>query len=230
MAARESGTVAGTNPTTTIGQTGRLLKFVNWVDEAWLQIQNHRADWDWMRADFSQTISSASDTYTAEGDWSLTRFGVWVQDDYEQVPVWRSMSMYKTSEGVSDEQPLVQISWRAWKEKYDRGSQTADRPLEWAITPAKAIAFGPTPDAGYTVRGEFFHRPNTMTANADEPELPVQFHPLIAWWAVVIAHGHDEAAVTGPALTHAKDQKAMYLSALENRELPGITVGGPPIA
>jgi hypothetical protein len=229
MVARESGTVAGTNPTAVTGQVGRLLKIVNWTSEAWLQIQNHRPDWDWMADTFTGSVTLAGGTtYTPEGSFSLTRFGSWRQDDLSTG--FQAMSLYETATGVSDEQPLSQISWRTWRERYFRGTQTADRPLEWAITPAKSIAVGPTPDATYTLRGEFFHRANTMAANTDEPELPDQFHPLIAWWAIIILHGHDEALVSGPALTHAKEQKAIYLKNLENAELPGIAIGGGPLA
>lgn len=229
MVARESGTVAGTNPTSVLAQSGRLLKIVNWTNEAWKQIQNHRPDWDWMADTFTGSISLAGGaTYTPEGSFSLTRFGSWRQDDLTSG--FKAMSMYLTATGVSDEQPLDQISWRTYRERYVRGTQNTDRPIEWAITPAKSIAFGPAPDASYTVRGEFFHRANTMAANTDEPELPVQFHELIAWWAIVILHGHDEAAVTGTALAHAKEQKALYLKNLENAELPGIAIGGGPLA
>lgn len=229
MTARESGTVAGTNPTAVTGQSGRLLKIVNWTSEAWKQIQNHRPDWDWMSDSFTQSISLAGGAnYTPEGSWTLTRFGSWRQDDLSTG--YRAMSCYLTATGVSDEQPLAQISWRVYRERYQRGSQTADRPLEWAIAPNKSLYFGPAPDATYTVRGEFFHRANTMAANTDEPELPEQFHELIPWWAICILHGHDEAMVTGAAYQHATRQRDLYLKNLENAELPGIEVGGGPLA
>lgn len=229
MVARESGTVAGTNPTAVTGQSGRLLKIVNWTLESWKQIQNHRPDWDWMADTFTGSISLAGGaTYTPEGSWSITRFGRMRQDDL--TTGFKALSMYKTADGVSDEQPLTQISWRTYRERYVRGTQNTDRPIEWAITPAKAIVFGPAPDDTYTVRGEYFHRANTMAANTDTPEMPEEYHELIAWWAVCLLHGHDEALVTGPAFTHASAQKALYLRNLENAELPGIEVGGGPLA
>lgn len=229
MVARESGTVAGTNPTSVTGQSGRLAKIVTWTGESWKQIQNRRPDWDWMADTFTATINLAGGaTYTPEGAWSLTRFGSWRQDDLTSG--FKPMSMYLTATGVSDEQPLTQISWRTYRERYTRGTQTTDRPLEWAISPSKAIVFGPAPDATYTVNGEFFHRANAMAANTDEPELPEQFHELIAWYAVCLLHGHDEALVNGAAFTHAKTQRDIYLQQLENAELPGITIGGGPLA
>lgn len=229
MVARESGTVAGTNPTTVTGQSGRLLKIVNWTNEAWKQIQNHRPDWDWMADTFTKPITLAGGAnYTPEGSWSLTRFGSWRQDDLSVG--YRAMSMYLTATGVSDEQPLEQISWRTYRERYVRGTQNTDRPVEWAIAPNKSVYFGAAPNDSFTVRGEFFHRANSMSANTDEPELPDQFHELIAWWAICLLHGHDEALVTGAAMMHAKEQKAIYLKNLENAELPGITIGGGPLA
>src|ERR1035437_3389469 len=47
-AAIECG-VSGTL-TTTAGQIGSLARIVNWVGDAWNELQTERDDWDWMRS------------------------------------------------------------------------------------------------------------------------------------------------------------------------------------
>lgn len=227
--ARESGTISGTAPSAVTNQTGRLLKIVNYVNDAWLAIQNHRNAWQWMRAEFSDKVTIAGTArYTATG-WDLTRFRAWVIDN--PATGYQPLSLYKQSEGVSSEGPINFISWQLWRGRYGRGSPATDstyrnQPSEYSVSPALELCLGPIPDAVYVVRGEYRKSAQTLSANDDTPEMPADFHDLIVQYALELLAGHDEAPA---AFANSKAAKSVIYANLEREQLPPIDAwaGGP---
>ena len=60
--------------TSTSGQIGEMLRVVNWVNEAWHDIQLSQSNWDWMRYEFSfQTIAGQQEYTTAQANATLFR-------------------------------------------------------------------------------------------------------------------------------------------------------------
>lgn len=216
--ARDSGTISGTSPATVSGQTGRLGLIVAQVAEAWVQIQNLHAHWRWMRGEFSGTTTSGAGQYT-NNSWALTDWAEWVHDEYDHRP----HSIYLTATGVSDERVLIEIPWRRWREQFDRGTQTNSYPAYYAISPANEFCLGPTPDATYTVKGEYRKTVETLSANADEPNCPARFHDIIAWRALMLLAQFDEASSDYFIL--ARQNYLSYLDALRRDQLPATTTG-----
>jgi hypothetical protein len=184
--ARESGTISGdTTPSTVTGQSGRLLKVVNWVSKAWTAVQNLHDDWLWMRAEFTGTIGMGSTRFTA-ASFNLARWSRWITDDC-------SMTLYKTSLGVVDEGVITFIAWQAWRTRYGRGLQVPNRPKEYSISPMGELCVGPVPDAPYTIRGEYQKSAQVLVANTDVPELPdTALHTVITWKALLLLAQFDE--------------------------------------
>lgn len=55
---RQEAGASGTGPLTVAGQSGELQRLVNWTNDAWLDIQSLKLDWDWMRSSFAfQTVA-----------------------------------------------------------------------------------------------------------------------------------------------------------------------------
>ncbi len=220
---RESGTFTGTTPTAVTSQSGRLLKVVNWTAEAWQIIQNLHNAWRFMRTEFtlSDTITIANTARYTPAAWNITDHAEWI---FEQ----ELISMYKTATGVSDEGNLIPILWHEFRRMYTKGTQTATRPVHWAISPANQFCLGPKPDAVYTVNGEYRKTSVIMDANTDEPDLPVRFHPIIIWKGVLLLAEHDEAPPD--AMITANRKYAEYLGGLERDQLPQIRIGSEPLA
>lgn len=219
MAARESGTVSGVLPLSVSGQTGRLNKFVKWCEVAWTQIQNENGSWRWMRGEFSADLSASTARYSA-ASFSITRWAEWITEP-------QSLSIYKKSLGVSDENALSFLEWKDWRIKYDRGVQVNDRPIEVATTPANELAFGPIPDATYTVKGEFRKAPQILAADADVPEMPARFHELIAWEALLLMAEHDEAELH---IAVALRRSRRLWDDLRRDQLPTVYIASGPLA
>ena len=178
--ARESGSFDPTILTSVTGLTGRPAKIVNWVNRAYINIQNSRRDWGWLFAPFSDELIPGSAVYTPQS-FNLTRFASWSTDrDW-----WQPVTLYDPAVGVSDENAIPRISHELWKTKWDRGDQTNhQRPVEYAISPRNEIEFGPIPDKAYVIRGQYQKGPQVLAAAADVPEMPERFHDMIVWEAI----------------------------------------------
>ena len=189
--ARESGTISGTNPTAVASQTGRLLKIVNWIDQANVAIQNLHADWRWMQKTFSGDTSSGSGQYTP-ASWSITDLRDWLRDN--RVTGYQPHTIYLTTDGVAGEGALLEITWQQWRTTYGRGSQTNNFPSQYAISPAGEFSLGPIPDDTYTINGEYRQAAVRLTADGDIPAMPAAFHEIIVWRALMMLAEFDEAA------------------------------------
>lgn len=183
---RESGTISGdATPSAVTGQSGRLLKVVNWVAKAWTEIQNLHDDWLWMRAEFSATTTAGAPRYTSSS-FSLTRFSRFITEPH-------GVTIYKTATGVSDEGELRFIDWQTWRATYGRGTQVNNRPRDYTISPAGEFCVGPVPDDTYTLRGEYQKSAQVLAANTDIPELPdTSLHSVIVWKALMLLAQFDE--------------------------------------
>lgn len=210
---RQECSISGSGPVTVASQSGEMKKIVDWVLTAYEDIQGMYATWDFLRFDFSfQTIASSS-TYLPSAV-SLTELAQWKED---------SLRIYLTATGVSDEQHLEPQDWTAFKDFRLIGVIPTGKPSEFAIRPNNAIVLYQTPDAIYTVVGEYFKRPQTMTANADEPLIPNQFQMAIVWKAAMY-YAADQGAAELYATAEREFKRVMRR--LKRDQLPAISMAG----
>lgn len=116
---REKCGITGSGPSTTLSQTGEMLRVVNWIDEAWLQIQTLSDWWQWMRGDFSfDTIAAQREYVPSASPLSLTNFARWYTDPDH---TWRA---YLLSAGKATEQFLVEEpNYQVYRDTYLFGSE-----------------------------------------------------------------------------------------------------------
>ena len=217
---RESGAV-GRAPTAVTGQTGRQEKVVSWVREAWRQLQLSQANWAFMRAQFTGTLSVGVASYAAVTLGVTSRFGSWIGDQ----PDYRPMSLYDPTIGIKDETSITEITFEQWRRSYDIGEQTLQKSTRYCISPDRMLRFGAIPDAAYVVRGEYRKSPQVLAANTDVPDMPEEFHSIITWAAIMLMAKHDESA-TG--LQAAVDTYRPMLYQLQASQLPEITTASEP--
>lgn len=206
--ARQSGTLAGGSSLATVsGVSGRAEKLVNWIIDAWSDIQAQR-QWLWLYAEFSNALLANTARYTA-ASFNLARFGRWGEDTCSI----RVMTLYDPAIGKSDEQGIRQIAYDVWKLRYGRGAHDANRPTEWAISPMGEVCFGPTPDKAYVLNGEYWKAPQVLAADGDMPEAPGQHHKIIIARALQLMAESDESI---PTLQLADREYARMFSAMSN--------------
>lgn len=170
--------IPGTGPTSVIGQVGQLERVVNWVKNVWTDLQNEQPNWRWMRSEFSlQTVASTdSYAYNAAGmtdsidSAAISRFARWWDEEFQ---------IYLTSAGVGTRHAVPYVRWEMWRAIWLTGNIAASYPSQVSIDPRNKLRLGAKPDAIYTLTGEYQKSAQTLAADGDIPEMPVQYHQII---------------------------------------------------
>lgn len=210
---RQECSISGSGPVTVVNQTGEMKKIVDWVLTAYEDIQGMYSTWNFLRFDFSFPTIASSSTYLPSAV-NLTELAKWKED---------SLRIYLTATGVSDEQRLWPQDWTSFKDFRLIGVIPTGKPSEFSIRPDKSIVLYQTPNDIYTVVGEYFKRPQTMSANADEPLIPSQFHMAVVWKAAMY-YAADQGASELYATAEREFKRVMRR--LKRDQLPFISIAG----
>ncbi len=188
--ARECGVAGGADvsprPTAVTGQTGELNRIVNWVSDAYVEIQGGE-NFRWLRKKFSVDTVAGTDTYafgvcTDTDDAALiTRFKTWRLDDPRNPP-----KIHLTSTGVGGQVLLTWAPWDNFEYLYKTGSlQTqTSQPIHITVNPKDEIQLGITPNDIYTLIGDYHKSAQVLAADGDVPEMPAAYHDLIKYQAM----------------------------------------------
>jgi len=214
---REAG-IAGTGPAGTTTQTGENERLVEWINAAWLSIQQLHDEWRFMRGSDSLTTVNGTKNYAYTDFAAISAFRRWLPDTFR---------CYITATGVSDEQDMVYVPYREWRDVYGFASNTTTtgRPTHFTIRPDDTIDLYPIPDAtGYTVTADYQKAATELSGDSDEPELPSEFHNLIVWRALM-HYGMFESA--GEVVARARDEYHRTLTQVRKSQLPECYIAGP---
>jgi len=225
--ARDECEIPGSGPATTKDSllTGQHLRIVRYVRQAWTEIQNAQSAWRWMRVGFTlQTV--ASDDKYAFGDatddetsLAISRFARWRLNDRQDPP-----RIYLTASGASAEYWLTYISYESWRQVYQIASQTDSQPAHITVDPQNNIRFGPAPNDIYTLSGDYMRGAHIMDADDQEPDMPVRFHDLIVYGAM-IKWGYY--AVAPELVERGSREYRRMMGDLRIDQLPQMRLGSP---
>ena len=212
--------IEGTSPATVTGQTGMAGRCVNWIQDAYKDIQGEHWNWDFLEAAISFATTSGNREY------SLVTMGLTDLAEYKTGKDNQSLSglkLYKTS--VTDEQDLLFIPWEHFNQIYNLGSlrNNTGRPVVFSIGSSKSLHFWPTPDDAYTVSGRYYKAPSELSGNDDTPIFD-NHHMVIVWRALMFYSGFEESA---SKFTFANNEYMKLLSKLERDRLPMYYYGAP---
>jgi hypothetical protein len=211
---REKCAITGTGPASVIGQSGEMLRLVNWVNEAWLELQTLEDNWAfmWARGTFDTVMSGA--TYARDYDLGT---GVSRVDD-------ESVTCYD-SDGEAGEWRLSPVVYQDYRRSIDLGAEEAQAPSRFTILPDRVMRLIPRPDAVYTLQFDYYAMPTSMAANSDVPSLAEES----LQWAIIYGAMrryalHENAA---EALAEADAEYRRVLTAIRRRHLPRPRTGAP---
>jgi hypothetical protein len=217
--ARREGAGVGSGPTATAGQVGEYGRIVEWVLSAYEYIQGmHGGRWKFLQTEFSFPTVAGTGNYTkATTSPALPELGIWKEDTFR---------CYLTATGVSDQQELEYIPWDEFRYVYARGSSSTlqGRPSLFTVKPDNSVTFWPIPSAIYTVTGEYFKRPQTMSADGDEPLIPREFQMAIVWKAVMSMAADEEAS---GKYASAQSEFKSVMHKLTRHQLNRVSYGAP---
>lgn len=210
---RQECGVAGTGPTTVIGQTGELKRLVDWIADADEEIQQEHNDWRFMAGSFSITAVNGTASYLpAAFTPAVTNFRDVRQD---------TVNVYLTSR--ANESRLRFMDYQTWFDTYNTGEQTTGRPVHYTIGNDQSIKLGQTPDAAYTITGEYQKTAARMTVDADTPIYPAEFHMLPVYLAMM-KYGRFTAA--NEVFSDGERLYKKMLARMKRTQLSAITLAG----
>ena len=227
---RECGVAGGADasptPTAVTGQTGELNRIVNWVADAYTEIQNSR-NWRWLRKDFEVDTVAGTATYAfgivtdVDDAAVISRFREWRLADRRNPP-----KIFLKSTGVGGQ---VFLSWTVWDNfeyLYLTGSlqDQTSQPVHITVNPKDEIQLGIVPNDIYTLRGAYFKSPQILAANGDVPEMPTQYHNLIMYQAMEY-YGLFESAPE--IISRAQRGINRLMNQLKRNQETPFRVGGP---
>ena len=198
------------------GVSGELLRLKNWIAQADLEIQELHFDWQFLREDVSfQTVAGQAHYTLVES--GTTDLSEWKLDSFRT---------YLTSGGYGNETFLSEKNWDEFRDVYlfNTYRTTQSRPIAIAEKPDKSLYLGPAPNDIYTITGEYYRTPTTLSADADVSDIPPRFHMAIVYKAMMY-YGALEAA---PEVYQSGEKQFndMILK-LEMNQLPAGFVGAP---
>jgi hypothetical protein len=180
--------------TTCQNQSGEALRFVNWVGDAWRDLQTAHDDWDWMRSSnilgYGISVAPAAGVFniplgTGAGQVGVdpTAFGKWDKTTFRN---------YSTAAGVTSEMFMDEIPYDTWRDSYYFGAMRFQqtRPVAVAIGPDQSINLGPPTNGLYTITADFFMAAQEFVNDTDLPAgvgtnaLPQRFGMLIVYGAM----------------------------------------------
>ena len=162
----------GTGPSTVVSPTDVEKDIVDAVYDAWIDIQNYRTEWDWMKASTSFSTAIGKTNYKkSDVDGPSNRISRFV-------PV--TLRIYKDSKwtwlGFLDDEDAFEylhINDTLSQAPYEYTHKRADGSIEMN-----------KPDAVYSMTVSYWKTPQLLTANTDTPEMPEQWHLLIVYLAI----------------------------------------------
>lgn len=214
-------------PTTTASQTGEFRRFVEWYKDSWTRIQQ-RLNWRWQRHGFSlpTVASTQAYAYTAATDTTdaetISRFREWRIEDIHDPP-----KIYLTSGGASGQRWMTYTPYEWFASVYMIGSQSEGYPAHITIDPRDRLLLGPTPDAVYTLTGDYIRSAQILADDSDIPEMPTEYHDLI-WQFAMFNYGMFEAAPE--AVQRAEILFNEGIRKLEATQTPRIQLGPTLVA
>lgn len=155
----------------TLNQRGEALQFVNWLDDAWLEIQG-LMNWPSLWEQATVTIAAGN---------SLMAQGV------------QAKRYVKDSAFVGGMQ-LGYVPWDDFRLAWP-SLQAADRPTCWTIRPDRAFVVNAIVQSGVAVQVERFKQPQRFTSDTEVPSLFEEHHMMIVWRALMLYASFDEAGV-----------------------------------
>jgi len=209
---RAEAGIAGSGPTTVVSQTGELGRIVDWVASANEEIQNAHATWKFLQESFSFSTVDGTQDY-APADVSLDDLANWKHSRVDDLTIYSA---------VADEQYLIYLPWNDFKGNYMFGSTRSQegRPTIVTVKPDNSLALWTTPDAVYTVTGEYYKK----ALDADEPLIPSQYHMIVVWRALMLYGAYSSAP---DSYSHGEQEYKNLLRKLEFDQLNRIGYGAP---
>ena len=177
---REVGAAGGTPTTaipTTQNTTGEILRLVNYVHDAELEIQDLWVDWKWLR----QTLTFYTGTQNQTGIFTTLNGAVSAYPTDLAEWDWKSFFIYPVNS--TSPQYLKTAEWQEVRNEVFN-TTSFNQPYRVIVMPNNTFRFDNIPDQSYQCFCEYRTVPYDLKNDADVSNIPARFaNRLIVEWA-----------------------------------------------
>lgn len=172
-AVRGRSGVQGTGPASISSASGAELDLVNATSDAWMDLQNYRDDWRWLRDEKSFLISPSSQTYTPAQ--------IFVTPPIRHKRWLKEKMAYCGTEGSLGYIPYIPYDYF---QHLELNNIVGKKPAYYTVRESDNALVFPKLDQQYTFKINYQKSPQVLSAGTDVPELPEYFHLLIVYAAI----------------------------------------------
>lgn len=210
---REEVGANGTGPAAVAGQTGEYGRLVRYLARADEDVQRKYNEWKFMRGNFSLTTTANIASYSP-ATIGLAKFRDWR---------WTTFKIRRTVDSPSSETELPYIDYQTYLD-INIGANSPSMPQCFTVGNAMELLLWPMPNEAYTITGEYQKAVTTLTADADVPAYPSEYH-MLAVYRAMMSYGRFTAAQE--VYNDGRLNYRTMLKEMSRTQLPRITMGDP---
>lgn len=196
---RQRGGMSGAGPSSIEGQSGEMARVVDWVRQAWLDIQSVRPDWGPLWRPLEIALEAGQGEVAAPDDFAHP-----------------ATDLFRFDGG--------RLGWQTWPEMARNPDTEASRPTRIARRPDGRLVVWPRPEHAGTLFGEYWARPQVLTEGSDEPWLAEHLQAAIIYQALMYYAAYEDA----PEIYQDSQLKLQqHLQRMTNELIPQPSMGEP---
>lgn len=189
---------SGTGPASVVDQVGENALWVQWVNQAYLEIQNERYNWSWRWAEASQAVAIGQAVHDTLG------------------------SRIDLATVYLDDSLLRCLDYREFR--FDYKMLKAGVVTAFSVRPDHKLVFNAIPESAGTLTYEYYKDAELMSANDDVPLIPERFQDLVIYKAMMLYAGYENAPeVYQNGMSHYEHM----LANMSAEQLPAMSFAGP---
>ncbi|RVU32717.1 hypothetical protein [Neptunomonas marina] len=193
--------MSGTGPASVVGQHGEYKLVVDWIAQAWVEIQASTPDWEFMRKDAALVVDAQKIS----------------------LPTDCALPIALVLEHQGQKRELFHLPYGEFRERYRLTVFGLGLPVVW--TNAGHVAhFSAIPDQPYPAELEYYRTPQILTEGVDTPLMPERFHMLIVYKAMEYYALYENAP---EVLARARQSYNENISELSRSYRPAISLARP---
>lgn len=202
----QEAAVNGVAPTTTVGQSGENKRLVDWIIDAWREIQGVQR-WSFLWEQVDITMLNATNVLA-----TTIPVARWDKENTWVLPA--------SSDNAN--RCLDYMEYREFSNTYRRLGNTGAI-TAWSIRPDNALVVNAPASGNTAINVQRWRNPQMLVNDSDVPLIPADLTMLIVYTALKKYAGYDEA---GGQRTIAVDEIKTLKAALYERCLPQFSMGG----
>jgi hypothetical protein len=192
----ESG-ISNSGPSSIDSQKGDMQRMINWVNNAWFELQAKRNQWQWMRKKATVGIRKGEKQINLPSDFKSIVCG----------------TLFVDGRKLFESKALT-----------DGDQASVSPPQSFYYDLDGSLKLSSVPDFDYSLSLWYYVKPSHLINGTDSPLLPEEYHMMIVWDALREYAIFDEAP---ELYQKAEKNYKTLLYRLENSFLPPFQLAGP---